>query len=131
MSPREILMSPNKNCRFLQSAVFNYKGYNFGYIKAGVGNVVQKHFLLYWGKWSYHPKSTQYIMCSEKETTIKRALWQLQACNNSDQSLPFGPNGSDWSKWKEPIRCLHVSSCPRPPPPLSLLPACTRKCSAR
>ena len=36
------------------------------WLKAIVGNPVQKHFFLYWVKWSFHPDSSQYIMCLEK-----------------------------------------------------------------
>ena len=39
-------------------------------LKARVCNVVQKHILLYWVKWSCYPESSQYIMYSEKGTKI-------------------------------------------------------------
>ena len=66
-------------------------------VKARVCNVVQKHILLYWVKWSCYPESSQYIMYSEKGTKIIRPLWQLQDWEKADQSVLFSPNSSDWS----------------------------------
>ena len=47
-------------------------------IKARVCNVVQKHILLYWVKWSCYPESSQYMTYSEEGMKIIRPLWQLQ-----------------------------------------------------
>ena len=65
-------------------------------IKARVCNIVQKHILLYWVKWSFYPESSQYIMYTEKGTKIIGPLWQLQDWE-SDQSLLSAPPSTDWS----------------------------------
>ena len=85
-------------------------------IKARVCNVVRKHILLYWVKWSCYPESSQYIMYSEKGTKNNQTSVAAAGLKKSWPIRAFRPNSMDWSD-----AFMSPSACS---PPLSLPPPC-------